>query len=189
MNFKYISRFSVIALLICYQGLFAQQKKEVDEEKIELYREIGISSYFNMDFQNSVRKFNYIVSKDRADAEVYFYRGLSKANMGSYLTAVKDFERAIELDSLNFDYHYKKGEAYYRMGKWEKAIYAFNDALQIEEDSDLAYYHRAACHKELGNVHGACDDLIKASGLGLDQAKKMSKKYCKGHQSLDEDEE
>lgn len=167
-------------------SLKGQSSKPVDDQKVELYREIGISNYWEFNFSVTVSKLSYVLRYNKDDHEAYYYRGLAKGNQGAFASAIKDFDKAIELHQGNVDYYYKRAQSYFEMRKYEKAIFAFEEsinkaqALNQTDNLPIMYYELAMAQVEVKNLPAACQALEKADQLGLVNAKRVKKRTCKG---------
>jgi tetratricopeptide (TPR) repeat protein len=159
-------------------GQVQPTEREIDYEKVELYREIGLSAYFEMDYEEAQRKLGYVVRNIKDDHEAYFYRGLAKAQQDNLKGAIRDFSYAIDLDEMNIDYYFKRATAEYHLEDWKDAISDFSQVIKLDESQSLAYYHRAYCYQNIGNYIGACRDLKVAAHKGLPAAVKTFKKSC-----------
>ncbi|MCI5056926.1 MAG: tetratricopeptide repeat protein [Flavobacteriales bacterium] len=155
-----------------------QQPKEIDYEKIELYREIGLSAYFEMDYEEAQRKLGYVIRYIKDDHEAYFYRALSKAKQDNLKGAIRDFTKAIEIDGNNIDYFFKRATAEYHLADWDDALNDFSKVIELDPTNSLAHYHRAYCYQNLGNYIGACRDLKVAAHKNFAPAVKTFKKSC-----------
>ncbi len=164
---------------------FGPAQRPVDEKKVALYREIGISNYWELNFSLSVSKLSYVLKYKKDDHEAYYYRGLARGNQGAFSAGISDFNKAINLYQGNPDYYYKRAQAYFKLRRYEKAVFAFDEAIskaqEMNETNNLPimYYEKALSLVELKNLPGACRAFTEANSLGLEDAKKLMKKACR----------
>jgi hypothetical protein len=77
-----------------------------------------------------------------------------------------------------FDYG-SKGSKAMANKDFSSALYLFNKALEKFPDNQEILYKRAVCKHELGNIEGACSDLIILKQLGDKSANELLLKWCK----------
>lgn len=100
-------------------------------------------------YKEAIKDLSLFIEKENANANAYFYRGLSEYFTGMYEEAMKDFSEAFKISSSNKVYNYKKkdesnyicnnskeksyydkGWDFYYLGKYKEAIEAFSKAIE-----------------------------------------------------------
>jgi tetratricopeptide (TPR) repeat protein len=59
----------------------------------------------------------------------------------------------------------KRGDIYFRLERYDRAIADFTRAIKVDLRNDAAYYYRAICHKQQGNISEAVSDLKMALAI------------------------
>lgn len=177
-----------ITFLVLIMGLIIAQDKSVDENKVKLYRQTGISNYFEFNYESAIQKLTFVLRFHPEDDEALYYRALSKIELGDPKAAINDLNKCIIIAEDNVEYYYKIGDLQVILGKYETALKTYTEAIKLCEEKPtevrkktlpLLYYQRAFANMQLTNTIGACEDLKKAAGLNFQEANKVIKKYCK----------
>jgi tetratricopeptide (TPR) repeat protein len=84
----------------------------------------------NENYEQALRDFEIVASFDENYADIYYYKGKAKTNLGDIQSAIKDFFRAIELGSRKNGVFNGISEAYLKGGKFEKALIYSNISLE-----------------------------------------------------------
>ncbi len=188
---KNIKLVFIVWVVICFASSHAHsQSKDVkiDEEKIKLYRQTGISNYFEYNYDEAVKKLSFVIRFKPDDHEAIYYRGLCRMEMGDPKSALNDFTKCTIIEDNNADYYYKLGDIYVILGKYELAIKQYSSSIEICEakPNDIhkkmlpeIYFQRAFAKMKMTNTIGACEDLKKSAELKFSDAEKTSRKYCK----------
>ncbi len=175
-------------ILLFFVGFFLAQEKTFDEEKVKLFRQTGISNFFEYNYEGAVQKLSYVIRFHPDDHEAFYYRALSKIELGDPKSAINDLNKCLILEEENADYYYKIGDLQLILGKYENAIKIFTDAIKLCENKPTEvhkkllpqlYFQRAFANMQMTNTIGACEDLKKAASLNFLEATKVVKKYCK----------
>ncbi|MDA9968065.1 tetratricopeptide repeat protein [Salibacteraceae bacterium] len=89
------------------------------------------------------------------------------------------YEKAIELESDFYLAWFNKAIVLGEQRDFQGSLEAYSKAIKINEDFKEAYLNRGLNYLFLDNPKKACSDLSKAGELGLSEAYKIIKKYCK----------
>ncbi len=131
-------------------------------------RLIAVETGYNSARESQELKTN--VSPNKQTAEEYFYRGLSKYELGDYNGAIQDYNKAIQLAPDNTSAYINRGNSKSNLGDENGAIQDYNKAIQLAPDDALAYYNRGISKSNLGDENGAIQDYNKAIQLAPDDA-------------------
>ncbi len=154
------------------------QTNQPNDEKLDFYKKAGVSSYFEMNYELSMKKLGYVLRFRPKDDEAHYYRALCKYDMENYSGAIYELNKALEINPKKAEYYYLKGRSLYNNAKFEAALFTLNEAIKLDANNGEAFYIRASCHKHEGNMMGACEDLFEAADLNIELADKKIKKYC-----------
>lgn len=176
---------------VCFLGLLKisfAQSTPVDEHKVKLYRQTGISNFFEFNYEGAIQKLSYVIRSHPEDHEALYYRALCKVEIGDAKSAINDLNKCAILQEENAEYAFKIADLQLLLGKYELALKSYNVALQVCEENPTdvnkkvlpnIYYQRAYANMKLTNTIGACEDLKMATKLHFPEADKIMKKFCK----------
>lgn len=130
-------------------------------------------------FEDALESLDAAVKQDSTLHAAYFYRGLTKGNLGSFDKSIPDFQKAAKIAPERDDYWLYLGMAY-DLGKKDKvnALISFNKALEVNPKSKDAYFRRGLLNYSMMEDANACADFTKAIEYGNEQAKAFKAKYC-----------
>jgi tetratricopeptide (TPR) repeat protein len=99
-----------------------------------------------------------------------------------YLRALEDYSMVIKLQPGNAFGYFNRANIKVRLKDYSGAIQDYSKAIDNEPGLAEAYFNRALTLIYLNDTGSACADLSKAGELGLEQAYKVIKQYCKAQQ-------
>ncbi len=89
------------------------------------------------------------------------------------------YEKAIKLEPEFYYAWFNKAIVMAEQRDFDGSIDAYSKAIKINEEFKEAYLNRGLSYLFLENAKKACNDLSKAGELGISDAYKIIKKYCK----------
>lgn len=98
----------------------------------------------------------------------------------------KDFNKvliytgsAIDLNENSAQAHFLAGRAEHQLGYFDQALESYNNSITINRDFGEAYLYRGAVKIGQEKFRSACEDFKFAKSLGVSEADKAIKDYCK----------
>ena len=131
------------------------------------YLKLGLQKIRQNNYQGAIKDFNQLISKNKGDSNIYYYRGFAKENLGNYLEAIADQNKSIEMNPKNSGPFNSRASANYKLGNYEEAIADYNKAIEIDPKDKFnnSYRNRANANYFLGNYKEAIADNSKAISL------------------------
>lgn len=126
------------------QGFDKSLPKKLNDNLANVYMSIGISQYYNGDYNSAMLSLNSALNLNKLNHEALYYRGLTYFVINENSKAIANFEQANKL-SPKAPYFYACGKARHQKSDFEGAVNDFNqvellDTLNALEDK---YYFRA----------------------------------------------
>jgi len=170
IEYKKGSSYSVIDQGYSYMSTMLNNKSDFDYiEKIKGKNNKVLKVYTQSE-SDSISEMNY--EKNQIMMEENDFEEL-----GSYFR----YDANIRESPKNVnDYNYNGMVRFFKFNDKVSAMVDFNKSIQLNpnsEDQSLYYFIRGLIKKDL-NIKGACDDWVKAAGLGFYTAKKMVRENC-----------
>jgi LysM repeat protein len=109
-------------------------------------------------------------SKESADAESYFEKGIEFGKQNKFPKAVENFDKAIKLNPNRADYFASRGHANYYLKQYAKAIDDYTKAIEKNPNFALAYSMRGLSRTRSGRYPQAIEDFNRAIALGPNEA-------------------
>jgi LysM repeat protein/Flp pilus assembly protein TadD len=109
-------------------------------------------------------------SRDTADAEAAFEKGIEFGKQNKFQKAVESFDKAIKLNPGRADYYASRGHANYYLKQYPKAIDDYTKAIEKNPNFALAYSMRGLSRTRSGRYQQAIEDFNKAIGFGPNEA-------------------
>ncbi len=111
------------------------------------------------------------------DAEAYYYRGVSYAELRQWNEAATDVEKAISYDPHNASYYGYLDWVLTQTGNWATIADYWGRLISLEPENARAYLYRAGAFYHQGDLESALKDAQKscdlAKGDGCDAVKKL----------------
>ena len=142
------------------------------------YKQRGFQWIQQENWQEAFMDLNMANDLQPKDVEVLFNLGYVMEKLDQWEAAVKTYEEVLAIDPTHVRANFGKGNALYRNGQWEQAIAFYSVALVWDPAFGPAYYQRGITRYRLGKKIDACQDLHKAVGLGVIQAKEAQERIC-----------
>ncbi|MEQ9052956.1 MAG: tetratricopeptide repeat protein [Marinoscillum sp.] len=123
--------------------------------------------------------FDRSIENDDADALSYINRGRILLKMNQFVPARADFNEASRLEPGRIEIYYLIGNSYFYEKNFERAAAYYNQYLTADPTNGMVWYNGAMSYLEMDNAEEACHYLQRANTLGMLQAEKVLKKYCR----------
>lgn len=91
---------------------------------------------------------------------------------------IRQYSEQIREDQENPYLYLNRGVMYANLGLFPDAISDYNKAITLKDNLAEAYYNRGIARARFMFNARACEDIKKASDLGLQDAKDLFKKQC-----------
>lgn len=144
-----------------------------------IYSNRGMSKYKLKDYQGAIDDCNKALELNSKDFATYNCLGFIKVDTKDYQGALKDLTKALEINPKLESAYYERGMAFYYLKDYQNAIRDFNVLINANNQNVLALYHRGLCYIETGENNKACEDMQKASDLGMKEAAQILIEYCR----------
>ncbi len=109
-------------------------------------------------------------SRDTADAEAAFEKGIEFGKQNKFQKAVESFDKAIKLNPNRADYFASRGHANYYLKQYPKAIDDYTKAIEKNPNFALAYSMRGLSRTRTEKYQQAIEDFNKAISFGPNEA-------------------
>lgn len=144
----------------------------------QTYKQRGFYRMNHGDSLGAIADFNAAIDLDEFDTESFYYRGKIYFAKKNWKMAERDFSAALELEEQNEGYLLARGQSRYLAGNLDGALADFTQLIGIEPSNPSGFYHRGITLQRMNRLFQACPDLLKASELGMKQAKAIWEKIC-----------
>lgn len=144
----------------------------------QTYKQRGFYRMNHDDYWGAIEDFTAAISMDAEDSESYFYRGKIYYRQMNWDMAEADFSNAISIEPENPDYYLARGQSRYVSQSLEAAVADFTVTVSLDPEFASGFYHRGIALQRLGKIQEACPDLLKATNLGMEEAKSAWEKVC-----------
>lgn len=149
-------------------------------EDAKYYVNRGVTKGKNGNIKGAIADFNKALSLD-SDEKAAIYSNLGKAKMlqGKTDEAIKNYDYSIQLNPKQYTAYLNRALAKQKLGDLQGALKDFDECLKINPKMADAYYNRALLYLDMNKRKNACNDLERASNLGIQFAKILMQQYCK----------
>jgi tetratricopeptide (TPR) repeat protein len=144
----------------------------------QTYKQRGFYRMNHGDSVGAIADFTTAIDLDEFDTESFYYRGKIYSGKKEWKKAEGDFSAALELEEQNEGYLLARGQSRYLAGSLDGALADFTQLIALEPGNPSGFYHRGITLQRLKRLSEACPDLLKASELGMEQAKVIWGKIC-----------
>ena len=112
-------------------------------------------------YSQAIENFNIIAQLDTTDYWTFFFRGISKYNLGDIRGAKKDFDRSVRINPVfTSGYHYR-GITESRFGDYDKALADIQRAIDLRPGEVGLYFSRGVTYFLAGQFDKAVSDFDK----------------------------
>jgi tetratricopeptide (TPR) repeat protein len=157
---KNIKALLFILLVLSSCNLFCQTAQE--------WLERGITRHDNGQYyEEAILDFNRAIELEPKLAKAYFWRGMSKYNLGYSKDAIVDFNKAIELKPNEAKFYSARGLAKqpFKDGDYTGAIADFTTAIGLDPKENSYYSNRGYAKYRMQDYGGAMGDFNNAIKL------------------------
>jgi tetratricopeptide (TPR) repeat protein len=121
---------------------------------------------------------------DDFDSTYYEIGELNTFVFKNYEEAISNFNQIINLNPEFADAYLGRGYCYQQLGNHQKAIDDFNAFEQYNKMEGMAYFLKALSQIEMDQKEAACENLKKASILGITESEAAMLENCISQNSL-----
>lgn len=121
---------------------------------------------------------NFLLAQQKFSVDSFFNINLSSHQRDSLNKQIAYYTNEIKNDSFNQSMYFMRAQTYVLLGMHHKAVKDYNILVKLDSLNPVFYYNRALCKSKYGFTLDACNDLFKASTLGLEQAKDVYNRKC-----------
>jgi TonB family protein len=148
-------------LLIAPLGVTASpQESTVSQSVTET--EIGIQLYKQGNYQSAIRALEDSVSKNKTDADAWYYLGLTLNRTGAIKEARKAFEKTIALRPAFTDAHLGLAYSLFRLNKLKEAVSTVKPFVNTTSAGEVAHYILGAVALRQGSPSAAVQEADAA---------------------------
>ena len=124
-----------------FDGFIQQrtQDRPYIPEGYERIRAAGYRAYQREEYEKAVSYFDEIIDLNSTDADVYYWRGMSKFHLDQPKEAIDDFDKAIKLKNNDMNYYDARGMAWAKLNEYQNAKDNLENALTLAEQDDTTY--------------------------------------------------
>ncbi len=97
----------------------------------------------------------------------------------NYAKALYEFDLAVESHKQNTMPYAYRAKANQKLGKARKALADYGVSIRLDASNGMAYLYRGTLYISQKKKSAACKDFARAKELGIKEADKALKKYCK----------
>lgn len=169
--------FISLLLLLSFQNSFSQLTAKK-------YFESGVAKVFSGDSRSAIRDFDKALELDAKGTtfklvDAYNFRGIEKYKIKDFYGAINDFNKSIALNPNDAVTYYNRGLAKSDLKNNEDAIIDYSTAIKLNPNYGIAYMNRAVARGLSNDTKNACSDFHKAAELGISDAYRAIRTFCK----------
>jgi tetratricopeptide (TPR) repeat protein len=190
----------IFCFSLLFQNIYSQDdylKENIDYEKVLLYYDsllaidsTGCLERFNRSLalrkagrhEEAIRDITFVIEECKDISSATFYsRAKSYQKLQQYNLAIKDYIKAISLTPSTqnvWDECFQIGFCYAQQERYIEAAEWYTKAIQKAPAEGICYYNRGLAYYNLKDTKLACDNLRKASSLGIHDAATIIKQIC-----------
>lgn len=152
---------------------------ELNPDHPRIYYYMGFANAELDRFKNAIMYYTKEIERNPDNAAAYYNRGAAKAESKNYEAGMKDFQIALEKEPDLENGMFNVALSKLGMKKYEEAIKDLDLVIEAN-DKNLAraFFYRAEAKYELKRKEEACQDWLKASNLGNEQAQSNVNMFC-----------
>src|SRR4051812_39404965 len=130
----------------------------------------GLLHYSRAQLPQAEQEFASVIKADPADAEAYYYLGLSQLDQNKPADAVENFNQSARLDPTAREVRAARATANIRAGRYEAAEADLNELAPDPAWGSLVHYLRGQLYYARGNLDAASKEFKTARELGGTEA-------------------
>lgn len=130
-----------------------------DLNNIDVYIEIGIIYYNNLQYEIADNYFDKAIGIDPRNIKALKYKGICAVNMGKYDEAIGNLTMAVRKDSKDSLVHYSLARAYKGRKDYQNALLQYKVASKDPVYAIKSLYESALCYIAIGDMGNAINDL------------------------------
>ncbi|MCH1770087.1 MULTISPECIES: tetratricopeptide repeat protein [Metallosphaera] len=156
------------AMLLLRKERYDEALREIEniEDKDALLLKVkGISEYFTGRFYEALRDLSRAISYYPLDADLFYFRALTRISLGDEQNAEKDLDIAINLNPYYAEAYLNKGILTEKKGDIQGAIKLYTKSIDLKPNYKEAYIRRSKAYHQLGREEEAKSDLAKSEKL------------------------
>ena len=104
----------------------------IEQKEIIKSLDLAYEFYEKKDYASALRYLDSAVQTFPNDAKVYYYRGLTRSELGDYKGAVEDLKETVAIDRTYIVAYYKLGEFLEKLNKEKEAMFMYEKYLGAE---------------------------------------------------------
>lgn len=151
---------------------------ELDSTYIDAYFNRGLAKFNIKEYQKSAEDYVKVIQLKPDYTNAYFNLGAAKANLEANAEALANFTKVIELDPKYVNAYMNRAFVYNKMKDYSKAIADYEKIIELEPNNTMAYFNAGVLYLQTGQKDKGCNNLVKAKGLGYNQANGIIQQYC-----------
>ncbi|MCF0177520.1 MAG: tetratricopeptide repeat protein [Bacteroidales bacterium] len=145
---------SALFCFICTIHLFAQY------DPSHFYM-MGRRALMEGKYSTAIESFNVLSRIDTSDCEAYFFRGISKYNLGDYVGAEKDFDMTLKKNPLYTQGYHYRAITKSQEGKFDEALEDLAHAVDLRPGYIELYFSRGVTFFMSQQFENAIKDFNK----------------------------
>lgn len=159
------------------QGLYDRAEADlsralqIDGRDAELLYRRGITRYAQKNNADSIADLKAALAQGPIpghEAEVYYYLGVSYANLGKHMLAVPAYDQAIGLSQNQPHYLHERAKSLQMINEHKKALDDFSRVIDMQPTNARAMFRRAFSFKAEGMYDEAAEDFEAAKEFAPD---------------------
>jgi tetratricopeptide (TPR) repeat protein len=119
---------------------------------------------------DAVAAYDDLLAESERDAELHYWRGMARWQLGQPDQALQDFRRVIELEPANFEAHRSADRIPSGQRRWDEILEMWNRYIARTPASADAYFERGGTNFHKGDLVAAQADAARACELGKAEA-------------------
>jgi tetratricopeptide (TPR) repeat protein len=129
---------------------------------LEAYMTLADIKFKMSDYTGAIQDYTDILDHKLSDSfEVYYKRGLAKAESGRYEEAIMDFGTSVNKFPKHAYSYYHKGLSEMHLEKYKEAAADFGQVVKIHPKDKSGYYHRGVAENKLKDFKNSIKDFTQ----------------------------
>jgi tetratricopeptide (TPR) repeat protein len=174
-----LQKISLAAIMLLLFNVAGAQKQPIAKDNIPATFASAKKSLMIGEWGDAIADFSLIIRADSSYENAWVQRGLAYMQIDSLTDAYNDLSMAITLKPKDTMAVFTRILLLIQTEKYKQATAEINNAMVMLPNAGKLYYFRGITGLILKQTKQACDDLKKASYMGIKQADDAIEKYCK----------